>query len=379
MRQFKTVYMRGGTSKGLMFRKDDLPEDQALWDDIFLQCMGNPDPKQIDGMGGTVSSNNKILIVSRSYRPDCDVDYLVGQVVVGKNQVDYSANCGNMTSAVGPFAIEEGLIDHISEPTTLVRQYNLNTDKRINVEVPVKNGKLNNDGDCRIAGIDGTAGEIKVNFLNPAGALTGKLLPTGRVIDPIAVDDLGDIEATILDVSGPLVIVRASDLGVLGNEMPEDINANQLLCDRLEQIRAKASVLCGLVSTVQEATQLKPSIPKIALCASPISYTDLMGEPVTPEMMDASFRIMSVFKCHKASPLTSATACAVAAYLEGSIVSQIAGSLPQRKQALRLGHPSGVMTVYPQMSRQGEEYAVEGVAVQRTARRIMEGTVFIPR
>lgn len=379
MRQFRTVYMRGGTSKGLMFNRKDLPEDQALWDDIFLQCMGNPDPKQIDGMGGTVSSNNKIIIVSRSQRDDADVDYLVGQVVVGRNQVDYSANCGNMTSAVGPFAIEEGLIDRVTEPTTLVRQYNLNTRKRIDVEVPVRDGRLNNQGDCRIAGINGTAGEIKVNFLNPAGALTGRLLPTGHVKDLIDVDGLGQVEATILDVSGPLVIVRAADLGATGSEMPEAINADERLCARLEQIRARASVLCGLTATQEDATALKPSIPKIAMCAAPLSYRDMMGGEVRADTMDLCFRIMSVFKCHKASPLTSATACAVAAYLEGSVAAALARGLPQENKALRMGHPSGVMTVYPQMTREGDGFSVQGVAVQRTARRIMEGTIFIPR
>ena len=181
MRKFKTVFMRGGTSKGCLFKKEDLPADRAEWDRIFLQTMGSPDPKQIDGMGGTVSSNNKIVIIWKSEEPDVDIEYLVGQVIVGKEQVDYKSNCGNMTAAVPAFAVEEGMVD-ITEPVTTVRMLNKNTDKYINVDVPIdpETHTFAQDGDCEIAGVDGTAAELKVDFLNPAGAKTGKLLPTGR-------------------------------------------------------------------------------------------------------------------------------------------------------------------------------------------------------
>ena len=206
MRKFKTVFMRGGTSKGCMFLKEDLPEDRNQWDEIFLQVMGNPDPKQIDGLGGTVSSNNKIVIVWKSDKENVDVEYLVGQVIVGKSQVDYKSNCGNMTAAVGPFAVEEKLVEVI-EPITTVRMFNCNTGKLINVTVPCKDGTFAEDGDCEIAGVDGTAAELKVNFLNPAGAKTGKLLPTGNQIDVLDIEGLGKIEATIFDVSNPMVLV----------------------------------------------------------------------------------------------------------------------------------------------------------------------------
>ena len=179
MRKFPCVFMRGGTSKGCMFLESDLPaRDQ--WDDIFVQAMGSPDPKQIDGMGGCVSSNNKIVVVRKSDRPGIDVDYIVGQSIVGQSKIDYKSNCGNMTAATAPYAVEMGLVEDLTEPTTVVHMFNLNTNKTIDVEVPIKDGQFNNEGTCSIAGVDGTAGELKVNFLDPAGAKTGKLFPTGN-------------------------------------------------------------------------------------------------------------------------------------------------------------------------------------------------------
>lgn len=240
MRKFKTVFMRGGTSKGCMFLKEDLPENREEWDSIFLQTMGSPDPKQIDGMGGTVSSNNKIVVVWKSEEPGIDVEYLVGQVIVGKEQVDYKSNCGNMTAAVGPFAVEAGLVP-VVEPITTVHLLNRNTDKYIDVTVPCENGTFAQDGDCHIAGVDGTAAELKVKFLNPAGAKTGKLLPTGNVLDVLDIPGFGKIEATILDVSNPMVLVRAEDVSATGMELPEEVNANEKLCEVLEKIRGTAA------------------------------------------------------------------------------------------------------------------------------------------
>lgn len=212
MRKFPCVFMRGGTSKGCMFLESDLPaRDQ--WDDIFVQAMGSPDPKQIDGMGGCVSSNNKIVVVRKSDRPGIDVDYIVGQSIVGQSKIDYKSNCGNMTAATAPYAVEMGLVEDLTEPTTVVHLFNLNTNKTIDVEVPIKDGQFNNEGTCSIAGVDGTAGELKVNFLDPAGAKTGRLFPTGNAKEMLDLGELGTIEATILDVSNPMVLVRAADLG----------------------------------------------------------------------------------------------------------------------------------------------------------------------
>lgn len=378
MRKFKTVFMRGGTSKGCMFLREDLPEDRSQWDSIFLQVMGDPDPKQIDGMGGTVSSNNKIVIVWKSEEKDVDVEYLVGQVIVGKSQVDYKSNCGNMTAAVGPFAVEEGLLT-ITQPITTVRMLNRNTDKYINVTVPIdpQTGTFAQDGDCHIAGVDGTAAELKVNFLNPAGSKTGKLLPTGNVLDVLDIPGFGKIEASILDVSNPMVLVRAEDIGMKGTELPEEINSNTEVSALLEKIRGTAACMMGFAKDLEDATANSPAVPKVGFFTAPVTFTDIAGEQVEASDMDLCARVISVFKCHKACPLTSASSISVAAQLEGSIIEKTLGMPGNASGCVRIGHPSGVMTMYPDIVRQDGELKLPGVAVQRTARRIMDGTVYV--
>ncbi len=376
MRKFKTVFMRGGTSKGCMFHREDLPEDRSLWDSIFLQAMGDPDPKQIDGMGGTVSSNNKIVIVWKSEEKDVDVEYLVGQVIVGKSQVDYKSNCGNMTAAVGPYAVEEGMVE-AAEPAVTVRMLNRNTDKYINVVVPCEKGTFAQDGDCQIARVDGTAAELKVNFLNPAGAKTGKLLPTGNVLDVLDIPGFGKIEATILDVSNPMVLVRAEDIGMKGTELPEEINQNKEVCDLLEKIRGTAACLMGFAKDLEDATANSPAVPKVGFFTKPVSFTDIAGQTVKMEDMDLCARVISVFKCHKACPLTSASSISVAAFLEGSVIWKTIGAPAAGRETVRIGHPSGVMTMYPYIEKENGELRLPSVAVQRTARRIMEGTLYI--
>lgn len=378
MRKFKTVFMRGGTSKGCMFLKEDLPENRAEWDSIFLQAMGDPDPKQIDGLGGTVSSNNKIVIVWKSEKPGIDVEYLVGQVIVGKSQVDYKSNCGNMTAAVGPFAVEEGLVE-VTEPITTVHLFNCNTEKYIDVTVPCENGTFAEEGDCTIAGVDGTAPELNVNFLNPAGAKTGKLLPTGKPLDILDIPGLGKVEATILDVSNPMVMVKAEDVGLKGTELPEEVNANKEACDLLEKIRGTAACMMGFATDLEDATKNSPAVPKVGVFTRPITFSNLENEEVKAETMDACVRVISVFKCHKACPLTSASAISVAAFMEGTLIQKVLGKPAPEKKTVRIGHPSGVMTMLPDLEEQAGEIIVKGVAVQRTARRIMEGTLFIRR
>lgn len=377
MRKFKTVFMRGGTSKGCMFLRDDLPLDRSQWDSVFLQVMGCPDPKQIDGMGGTVSSNNKIVIVWKSEEAGVDVEYLVGQVIVGKEQVDYKSNCGNMTAAVGPFAVEEGLVD-IVEPVTTVHLLNRNTNKYIDVTVPIdpETGTFAQDGDCSIAGVDGTAAELKVKFLNPAGAKTGVLLPTGSCIDVLDIPGYGRVEATILDVSNPMVLVHASDIGLTGTELPEEINSNREASDLLEKIRGTACCRMGFAKDLEDAKENSPAVPKVGFVTAPQSYVDIAGNVVDAEEMDICARVISVFKCHKACPLTSASAISVAAALKGSVVEKVLRSV-EKVDTVRIGHPSGIMTMCPELEEQDGELKLPSVAVQRTARRIMEGTVYI--
>lgn len=378
MRTFKTVFMRGGTSKGCMFHKEDLPEDRREWDSIFLQAMGDPDPKQIDGMGGTVSSNNKIVIVWKSEEPDVDVEYLVGQVIVGKSQVDYKSNCGNMTAAVGPYAVEEGMVE-IVEPITTVRMLNRNTNKYINVTVPIdpETRTFAQDGDCQIAGVDGTAAELKVNFLNPAGAKTGKLLPTGNALDILDIPGFGKIEATILDVSNPMVLVRAEDIGMKGTELPEEVNQNAEACELLEKIRGTAACMMGFAKDLEDAAANSPAVPKVGFFTKPVTFTDIAGQTVEADSMDICARVISVFKCHKACPLTSASSISVAAFLEGSLLQKALGAPEEGRETVRIGHPSGVMTMYPYIENVDGEIKLPSVAVQRTARRIMDGTLYI--
>ena len=377
MRKFNVVYMRGGTSKGCIFHKEDLPENRAEWDDIFVQVMGSPDPKQIDGMGGTVSSNNKIVIVWKSDEPNVDIEYLVGQSIVGKSQIDYKSNCGNMTAAVPAYAVEEGMVD-ITEPITVVRMLNKNTDKYINVSVPIdpETHTFAQDGDCHIAGIDGTAAELKVNFLNPAGAKTGKLLPTGYVTDTFEIGGK-QIVYSLVDVSNPLILVAAEDIGLTGTEMPTELDENKKASELLEQIRGNATVLMGFAKNLEDAKVNSPAVPKVGVFTSPKDYQGISGNIVSAEDMDVCVRILSVFKCHKACPLTAANSVAVLAKLKDSVIDQKLHTASHGDSSVRIGHPSGIMKQYVDMTVSANHVEVKGVAGQRTARRIMDGCVYI--
>ena len=377
MRKFNVVYMRGGTSKGCIFHKEDLPENRAEWDDIFVQVMGSPDPKQIDGMGGTVSSNNKIVIVWKSDEPNVDIEYLVGQSIVGKSQIDYKSNCGNMTAAVPAYAVEEGMVD-ITEPITVVRMLNKNTDKYINVSVPIdpETHTFAQDGDCHIAGIDGTAAELKVNFLNPAGAKTGKLLPTGYVTDTFEIGGK-QIVYSLVDVSNPLILVAAEDIGLTGTEMPTELDENKKASELLEQIRGNAAVLMGFSKNLEDAKVNSPAVPKVGVFTSPKDYQGISGNIVSAEDMDVCVRILSVFKCHKACPLTAANSVAVLAKLKDSVIDQKLHTASHGDSSVRIGHPSGIMKQYVDMTVSANHVEVKGVAGQRTARRIMDGCVYI--
>ncbi len=372
--------MRGGTSKGCMFLWDDLPAREE-WDDIFVQVMGSPDPKQIDGLGGCVSSNNKIVVVKPSERPGIDVDYIVGQSIVGEAKIDYKSNCGNMTAATAPYAVEMGLVKNLTEPTTIVHMFNLNTNKAIDVEVPVKEGQFNNEGECSIAGIDGTAGELKVNFMDQTKNKTNKLFHTRQTKELLEIGEFGTIEATILDVSNPIVLVRAEDLGLIGTELPAEVDGNKHVSAMLEAIRGAGCVKMGFAKDLRDATENSPAVPKVGFVTTPKDYIEIGKKSVAASQMDVCARVISVFKCHKAAPLTSASAIGVASFVPGTLVNEIAA--PAEGQAtVRIGHPSGVMTMYPYITDPSvdlDQIEVTGVAVQRTARRIMDGTVYIRR
>lgn len=370
MKKYPCVYMRGGTSKAVFFHEKDLPEDKSGWDEIFLKVMGTPDVKQIDGMGGTVSSTSKIAVISPSDCQDVDVNYTFRQVDIVIPRVDGSANCGNISSAVGPFAIDEGLV-HAVEPITVVRILNTNTNKIIEEHVRVENGRAMVHGDEVIKGVPGTGSRIDMYFEDPAGSRTGKLFPTGQKKEIFDVPGYGPAEVTVLDCSNPMVFIKASDLGIKGTELVE-LNQNKDVMEHIERIRGMAAVKCGFVENWEEARTKSTSAPKVSIVSAPQDYVDMDGNQVKAEDMDICVRAVSVGALHKAYPMTVAVGTGSAARIAGTIVSEIAVN-DKGADVVRLGHSSGITDVDVKMD--GENVLKGGVT--RTARRIMDGYVYI--
>lgn len=363
------VYMRGGTSKAVMFHAADLPEDRTRWGDLFLKAMGSPDPKQIDGMGGTASSTSKVAVIEPSKREGIDVDYTFCQVSVLQAQTDFGVNCGNISSAVGPFAIDEGLVA-VKEPFTRVRIYNTNTEKVLEEWVPVENGKAKVKGDTQIAGVPGTGAGIRIYFENPAGSRTGCLFPTGNRRDVFEVDALGQVEVTIVDCSHPVVFVSASALGLKGTELTE-IEKDSIRMEQIEQLRGLGAQAIGFVEKWQDARTFTPAAPDVVLVSTPQDYTDLNGRRVSAEEMDLCVRAVTMGMAHKAYPVTDTVATGVAAMLPGTIPSSL--SRQMNGNQVRLGHASGVIEAEVDL----QDETVHRVGVLRTARRIMDGFVYV--
>lgn len=370
MKKYPCVYMRGGTSKAVFFHEKDLPEDKSLWDDIFLKVMGTPDVKQIDGMGGTVSSTSKIAIIAPSDKPGVDVEYTFRQVDIVIPRVDGSANCGNISSAVGPFAIDEGLVPAV-EPITVVRVLNTNTNKIIEEHVRVEDGHAMVHGDEVIQGVPGTGSRIDMYFEDPAGSKTGKLFPTGQKKEVFDVPEYGPAEVTVLDCSNPMVFIKASDLGIKGSELTE-MNQNKDVMEHIERIRGMAAVKCGFVENWEDARTKSTSAPKVSIVSAPQDYINMDGNEVKADTMDLCCRAISVGALHKAYPMTVAVGTGAAARISGTIVNEIVKPAPDQ-DIIRLGHASGVTEVDVKMD--GEKVIKGGVT--RTARRIMDGWVYV--
>ena len=380
-RKVRAVYMRGGTSRCLVFREADLPHAGAARDRILLSALGSPDPygRQLDGLGGGISSLSKACIVGATTHPDADVDYTFAQVDVKSPVVEYDGNCGNCSSAIGPFAIDEGLVP-AQEGETIVRLHNTNTKKLIVAHVPTRDGEALVEGDFELAGVAGRGARIALDFIDPGGAGTGKLLPTGRPRDVIA-----GVEASCVDATNPLVFVRARDLGLTAAETPQAVDANADIMARLEKIRVEAAMRMGLPPSA--------SAPKIAFVAAAADYVALDGVRHAAGDYDVLARAISMSNCHRAFPLTSAMCLAVAARIEGTVVheamSAAGAHLEQatrgtrraggpRSNNIRLGHASGVLPLDAAVAlRDGASWA-ERVTVYRTARRLMEGFVRVP-
>ena len=362
--------MRGGTSKGLFFHRRDLPADRAQWDALFLAALGSPDPhgRQLDGVGGGISSLSKVIVVSPSTRPGVDIDYLFGQVAVDRALVDYRSNCGNLTAAVGPFAVDEGLVPAADGEAALTL-HNCNLDQRIETRFEVADGRAVVEGRAVLDGVAGQGAPIRLSFLEPGGAVTGRLLPTGRARDVLDVPGESPIEATLIDASTALVIVRAEALGLTGVELPDEIEANHALAARLETIRRAGAVAMRLAPETE-------SVPKVGFVAPPADATTLSGAPLAGDTVDLTARAISMGRPHRALPLTAALALAAAARIPGTLVAEAAGPA-NGSMPVRLGHPSGVAEVAVDLTT-ADPPRLARLTVTRTARRLMEGRVLIP-
>lgn len=374
-KEVKCTLFRGGTSKGLFFLESDLPKDRELWPEMLLSLMGSPDHLQIDGLGGAVATSSKAAIVSKAENKDYDVEYLFAQVAVDKPIVSYKGNCGNMCSAVGPFAIEAGLVK-ATDPITVVRIHNVNTDKIILAHVPTKDNKVLYEGDFEIAGVPGTSSCIKIAFQNPSGSVTGKLLPTGNAVDTIDVPDFGLLEVSFVDSSNPLAFIRAEDIGMQGWELPNEIDSNDELMVLLEKIRGVAAVKLGFITDYNDSRIKSPTVPKLAMVSAPKPYKTANGKEISPESYDILCRMMSMQKTHKNYALTGAMCTASAAVIDGTIVNQLVkkGFDPEK---LLIGHPGGVMQAGVEYEKRPDgTIDVKWAIGYRTARMLMRGTAF---
>ena len=376
MRQFRlpATFMRGGTSKALVFHARDLPADRAVWPDIFRAAIGANDPygRQLDGMGGGISSLSKVCVVAPSAREDADIDYSFFQLSPTADSVDESSNCGNMSSAMGPFAVDEGLVT-VTGAEARVRIYNTNTDKIIISRFALDDGMAAVDGEFELPGVAGEGSPVSLDFLKPGGARTGKILPTGNVRDVLTLADGSTIEASMVDAANPCVFVRAADVGALGNESPLAMDTDTQLLGKLEAVRRAASVAMGITADLDEAAKVT-SAPKVAFVAPPMESRTLDGKTMAAEDVDLLARMISVGQPHRAIPLTGALCTSVAAKIEGTLVHEVTRS----GQLVRVGQASGTTVVDADVQRLADgSWHAETASVFRTQRRLMDGFVYV--
>lgn len=382
------TYMRGGTSKGVFFRLQDLPEacqvPGAARDALLLRVIGSPDPygKQIDGMGGATSSTSKTVILSKSAKPDHDVDYLFGQVSIDKAFVDWSGNCGNLSAAVGPFAIANGLVDPARIPhngIATIRIWQANIGKTIVAHVPMTDGAVQETGDFELDGVTFPAAEVQLEFLDPAdegeGEGGGSMFPTGNLVDDLEVPGVGTFKATMINAGIPTVFVNAEAIGYTGTELQEAINGDPKALAMFETIRAYGAVRMGLIKEIDEAAK-RQHTPKVAFVAPPTDYVASSGKPVAAADIDLCVRALSMGKLHHAMMGTAAVAIGTAAAIPGTLVSLAAGG--GERTAVRFGHPSGTLRVGAEASQVNGEWTVTKAIMSRSARVIMEGWVRVP-
>nr|WP_276315707.1 2-methylaconitate cis-trans isomerase PrpF [Ectothiorhodospira shaposhnikovii] len=378
------TYMRGGTSKGVFFNLTDLPEAAQVpgpaRDALLLRVIGSPDPygKQIDGMGGATSSTSKTVILSKSTRPDHDVDYLFGQVSIDTAFVDWSGNCGNLTAAVGAFGISAGLVDPGRIPDNgiaTVRIWQANIGKTIIAHIPITDGAVQETGDFELDGVTFPAAEVQIEFMEPADDTGGSMFPTGNLVDDLDVPGLGTLKATMINAGIPTIFVNAEDIGYTGTELQEAINGDAEALERFETLRAHGALRMGLISDLKEAAQ-RQHTPKVAFVAGPKDYVSSSGKPVRAEDVDLLVRALSMGKLHHAMMGTAAVAIGTAAAIPGTLVNLAAGG--GERTAVRFGHPSGTLRVGAQARCENGEWTVTKAIMSRSARVLMEGWVRIP-
>ena len=380
------TYMRGGTSKGVFFKLDDLPERAQVAgearDRLLLRVIGSPDPyaKQIDGMGGASSSTSKTVILAKSEQANHDVDYLFGQVSIDKAFVDWSGNCGNLTAAVGSFAISNGLVaaDRIPEQgMCTVRIWQANIKKTIIAHVPITHGQVQETGDFELDGVTFPAAEVQIEFLDPAddGEDGASMFPTGNVVDSLDVPEIGTFQATLINAGIPTIFLNAADIGYTGTELQDDINSDVAALARFEKIRAYGAVKMGIIQHVDEAIS-RQHTPKVAFVAAPKSYVSSSGKAVESSDIDLLVRALSMGKLHHAMMGTAAVAIGTAAAIQGTLVNLAAGGI--EREAVRFGHPSGTLRVGAQAELINEQWVVKKAIMSRSARVLMEGWVRLP-
>ena len=377
------TYMRGGTSKGVFFNLKDLPEAARVpgeaRDKLLLRVIGSPDPysKHTDGMGGATSSTSKTVILSKSEKPDHDVNYLFGQVSIDQPFIDWSGNCGNLTAAVGSFAISNGLVDPARIPengTVVVRIWQANIEKTIIAHVPVTNGAVQETGDFELDGVTFPAAEVRIEFMDPADG-DGAMFPTGNRVDELDIPGIGTLKATLINAGIPTIFVNAADIGYTGTELQGDINEDAEALARFETIRAHGAVRMGLIKDVSEAAA-RQHTPKVAFVAPPAGYTSSSGKVVSADDVDLLVRALSMGKLHHAMMGTAAVAIGTAAAIPGTLVNLAAGG--GERNAVRFGHPSGTLRVGAEAAEVNGEWTATKAIMSRSARVLMEGWVRVP-
>jgi len=372
----KCTYMRGGTSKAVFFKKNELPENEERRDEIIKAVFGT-DVRQIDGMGGADITTSKVAIISQSERSDADVDYNFGQVQIGENFIVWDNNCGNISSAVGPYAIDEGMVK-VTDPITEVRIHNTNTQKVLIARVETKEGRAAVHGDFVLDGVPGTGSKIELDYKMTYGAATGRLLPTGNVVDTLDVQGVGEIAVSIVDIANPVCFVKAEDIGLRGDESKPELKANKDVLKKLEAIRAKTALTCGFVNNVDDATLKSPTRPMIAFVSSAHDYTDYVtGKTIHEKDLDFLSRVIWNQEPVDTYTGTGTVCTCVASQIEGTLVNQVCGSEPQKSGLVRFGHGRGINSVFTEVSKENNEFVVKKAVFNRTARRIMDGYVYV--